>query len=256
MLPLPLKLLLTASLIAAATLAARRWGPVIGGWLVGLPLTSGPVSVFLALEQGRDFAARAALASLTSLPALAAFNLAYARLAPRTRWYTSLLGALGAFFPLLALCRALPVPLLAALLLAVTSFALALAFLPGRSDAPSRTLAPPRWDLPLRMLIATLIVLALTEAARSLGPRWVGLLSPLPVFSTVLAAFTHEQLGGAAAVALLRGVLVACFGVAAFFALVALLLPSAGLAATYGAAVVGTLLLNAGSLWLVRARRG
>jgi hypothetical protein len=41
--------LLTVKLIAAplvillATLAARRWGDAIGGWLVGLPLTSGPL---------------------------------------------------------------------------------------------------------------------------------------------------------------------------------------------------------------------
>src|SRR5207253_534085 len=46
------KVVLTPLLIAAATLAGRRWGPAVGGWLAGLPLTSGPVSVFLALEPG------------------------------------------------------------------------------------------------------------------------------------------------------------------------------------------------------------
>ena len=45
-----LKLVLTPALIAAASLAARRWGQAVGGWLVGLPLTSGPVAVFIALE--------------------------------------------------------------------------------------------------------------------------------------------------------------------------------------------------------------
>lgn len=252
MLPLPLKLLLTASLIAAATLAARRWGPIIGGWLVGLPLTSGPVSVFLALEQGHEFAMQAALASLTSLPALAAFNLVYARAASRARWHASLLAALVVFFPLLALCRRLALPLAVALGLALASFACALWLLPRPPHTASRPLAAPRWDLPLRMLIATSIVLALTEAARALGPRWVGLLSPFPVFSTVLAAFTHAQAGSAAAVALLRGVLAACFGVALFFTLVAVLLPL-GLVLAYGAAVGGALLLNAASLWGLRA---
>src|SRR5256885_13738533 len=58
------KLLLTPLLIAAVTLAGRRWGPAVGGWLAGLPLTSRPVSVFLALEQGPGVAARAAVGAL------------------------------------------------------------------------------------------------------------------------------------------------------------------------------------------------
>src|SRR6266542_2340199 len=59
-----LKLIVTPLLIAAATLVARRWGPGVGGWLAGFPLTSAPVSVFLALEQGPDFAAGAAVGTL------------------------------------------------------------------------------------------------------------------------------------------------------------------------------------------------
>src|SRR6184192_563504 len=61
---LALKLVLTPALIAIATLAGRRFGPSIGGWLVGLPFTSGPVSLFLALEQGTSFAAAAALGAI------------------------------------------------------------------------------------------------------------------------------------------------------------------------------------------------
>ena len=47
---LALKLTFAPILLAAATLAVRRWGEIVGGLLVGLPLTSGPISVFLALE--------------------------------------------------------------------------------------------------------------------------------------------------------------------------------------------------------------
>ena len=54
-----LKLTLTPILILTASLASRRWGQAIGGWLVALPLTTGPVTFFLALEQGNSFAARA-----------------------------------------------------------------------------------------------------------------------------------------------------------------------------------------------------
>jgi hypothetical protein len=51
---LALKLVVTPALIAAATLVGRRFGPSISGWLVGLPFTSGPVSLFLTLEDVRD----------------------------------------------------------------------------------------------------------------------------------------------------------------------------------------------------------
>src|SRR5206468_1618680 len=62
---LALKLVLTPALIGAVSLAGRRWGPGVSGWLVGFPLTSGPVAFFLALDQGVGFAAAAAVGSMT-----------------------------------------------------------------------------------------------------------------------------------------------------------------------------------------------
>ena len=61
-------------MVLAASLAARRWGEAVGGWLVGLPLTSGPVAVFLALEQGPAFATDAAAASNAGVVAQAALS--------------------------------------------------------------------------------------------------------------------------------------------------------------------------------------
>ena len=44
-----LKLLLTPLFILIVTLIGRRWGTLVSGLLVGLPLTSAPVALFLAL---------------------------------------------------------------------------------------------------------------------------------------------------------------------------------------------------------------
>ena len=44
-----LKLVLVPGLIALVTVAGRRFGPRIGGWLNALPLVAGPVLFFLAL---------------------------------------------------------------------------------------------------------------------------------------------------------------------------------------------------------------
>jgi hypothetical protein len=84
-----LKILLTPALVVVATLLARRWGPGVGGTIAGLPLTSTPVSIFLALEQGPMFAATAALGTLLGLLSQAALFLAYSWSARRAAWWTS-----------------------------------------------------------------------------------------------------------------------------------------------------------------------
>jgi hypothetical protein len=71
-----LKLSLAPLLVAAATLVARRSGRVAGGWLVGLPLTTGPVAVVLVAQEGAPFAARLAAGSLAGVAAQAGFALA------------------------------------------------------------------------------------------------------------------------------------------------------------------------------------
>jgi len=82
-----LKLLLVPGLVALVTLAVRRSGPAVGGWLAGLPIVAGPVLVFYALEQGDAFAARAAHATLAGLIATVGFAVTYALAARHLRWY-------------------------------------------------------------------------------------------------------------------------------------------------------------------------
>ena len=72
------KLLITPLILWAATSASRRWGDAVGGWLVGLPVISGPVSVYLYLDRGSDFAALAAAGSISGVISQAAFCIGYA----------------------------------------------------------------------------------------------------------------------------------------------------------------------------------
>jgi hypothetical protein len=242
-----LKLTLTPILIAAATLAARRWGPTIGGWFAGLPLTSGPVSVFLALEQGRPFAATAARNSILGLIGVAAFGVAYSRAAMRF----GPLGCLVAGFTTYAIAtiasQKLDAGPWATFAVVCAALCLALVALPRTPASESQT-PPPWWDLPLRIIAATAMVLAITTAAATLGPSWSGLLSPFPVFSSVLAAFAHAMSGRGAATRLQRGVVVGVFSFAAFFLVVALLVEHQSLAVTYVAASITALAINGASL--------
>jgi hypothetical protein len=69
--------LLAPLLVAAATLAARRLGPRIGGVVSAFPAIVGPVLLIDLLEHGATFTARAAAGTLLGLVALAAFNAVY-----------------------------------------------------------------------------------------------------------------------------------------------------------------------------------
>ena len=70
---LALKLVLTPILVGAASLAGRRWGAAVGGWLVGIPFTSAPIAFFLAVDFGQKFAAPAAAGIMDGTASQAAF---------------------------------------------------------------------------------------------------------------------------------------------------------------------------------------
>ncbi len=125
-----LKLLLTPLLIAALTLIGRRWGPAVSGAVAGLPLTSAPVSVFLALEQGTDFAARAATGTLVGLIAVGAFCFAYAFTASRRNWIASALAGIAAFLVSASLLALTPLNLVATFIIVVLFQAIVLRMMP------------------------------------------------------------------------------------------------------------------------------
>lgn len=244
------KIVLVPVLIGLLSVAGRRWGPVVGGWLAGLPWTSGPVAMFLALEHGTAFASSAAQGTVMGLISVAGFCLVYA-VAARTRgWAASVLIGWAAFFLLTVALNNVTLSLVLACGGTLAVLTVATMALPagGRSNAARSS---PWWEIPLRMVAALGMVLLITGAAASLGPRLSGLLSPFPIFATVLAAFTHQFDGADAAAALLRGVLIGMFSFALFFAILAATLTSWNVTAAFGAAVLGAIVMHAIGLRLI-----
>ncbi|PYM22821.1 MAG: hypothetical protein DME12_17380 [Candidatus Rokuibacteriota bacterium] len=246
------KLVITPALIAIATLVARRWGPGVAGWLAGFPLTSGPVSVFLALEQGPAFAADAAVGTLFGLAAMAICCLTYARIAHAASWPVSTGTGLLAFLICGAALRRVPPSLPLAFALVCVVLALSAIAMPATA-LPGRGLSPRGWDLPLRMAVGTAVVLLLTGAASWLGPALSGLLSPVPVFLLVLAAFAHRTEGAEVSIRILLGGIVGSFAFAVFFLVVGAALDRLGIVATYTLASGSTMVVN--SAVLVASRR-
>jgi hypothetical protein len=250
---LTLKLILTPVLIASVTLVGRRWGPSIGGWLMGFPLTSGPVSLLLALQYGLPFAAHAAIGTMAGIGSDCVFCVVYYVFARFTGWFGSSMAAIAGFLLATYLWNVASLPILPSILIVVAAAGIALWFIP-RQPVSNGVAEAPKWDMPARMGAAALFVLLLTTFANNLGPQLSGLISPFPVFTTVIAAFTHHQQGAKAAVQLLRGVALGTFAFASFFLVVALLLPGLGMALTYLAAVATTVAINGIALRFVQPK--
>jgi prolyl-tRNA editing enzyme YbaK/EbsC (Cys-tRNA(Pro) deacylase) len=227
------KVVVTPLLIGGASLAGRRWGHQVSGWLVGLPLTSGPVAFFLVTEQGHLFAAQAAVGMLAGTTSQLIFALAY-RYTPSVGWGAPLAAGCLAFAAATVGFSYLRWPAWPVFGLVITSLVVGYALI--RRTAPVResitsTKSVPRWDIPVRMLVATGVVLAITASAPLMGARLAGLLSPFPVFGGVLVVFTHHGYGRRAAIAVLDGLVLGWFAPAVFFLALALALPAIGLAA-------------------------
>src|SRR5512143_964340 len=158
-----LKVLITPALIGTASLAGRRWGHSISGWLIALPLTTGPITFFLALSHGPAFAASAAAGTLAGGISQAAFVMAYSQLAWRWKWPYSLAAATLGFAVCTAALEQVTFPLVPLFAVIFLVFMLVLKALPRQADPNEATdTLPPRWDIPLRMLIATVSVLLIT----------------------------------------------------------------------------------------------
>jgi uncharacterized membrane protein (GlpM family) len=94
---LALKLLLVPIFIGLVSLAGKRWGPTIAGWLAGFPVVTGPILLLLWLEQGAKFARGAAVYSLAAVVPGMVFAVVYAWASRRWRWPLTAALAYGAW---------------------------------------------------------------------------------------------------------------------------------------------------------------
>jgi len=246
------KLVTTPLLMALVTWAARRLGPTASGILVGLPLTSGPVLVFLFLQEGPAFAARAAVGTLLGLISVTAFSVGYGFASARSPWPVALaVGVVAYGISTWDLRRLSPAPVQA---LGVVLLVLLLSLValpdPGAVGRP----VMPSGALPLRMVVATAVVVSVTALAQALGPELSGLLAPIPVFTAIVAVLSHRSGGRTVVVKTLRGVIVGNLGCAAFFAVVASELGRRPAGVVFLAASLAGLVL-AGLSFLVMRRR-
>lgn len=248
-----LKLVLAPALISSASLAGRRWGPAISGWVIGLPLTTGPVIFFLALQQGTSYAATAALGTLSGAISLSLFTLVYSWLAQYCRWPLTVSLSGGLFLLTTFALRQLTFAAVPLFISALAVVLISLRLMPSVPASSQQAETPlPHWDLPARVLIATTIVIALTGVSPWLDPRLTGLLATFPIYTTIVAAFAQHLQGFAAAVRVQQGVLVGMFAFAFFYLILTVTLAPSGVLLAFACAIVVAAPIQAGSLLILR----
>lgn len=223
---LVLKLTLVPTLIACITLAGRRWGASVAGWLSAFPVVAAPILFFIAIEQGPAFAATAAAATLSAVLAILVFALAYAWTATRLSWQWCVLTAFAAYTLAVTVLKWWSPSVTAAALTVLGVLMLTPSLFPRMAGAPASAAARPN-DLHLRMIAGAALVLFVTHFSMQLGPQLSGILAMFPVMSSVLTVFSHRQAGATFAVNLLRGTVLGYYAFASFCIVLSILLQSA-----------------------------
>lgn len=237
------KLFATPVIIAMAGWASARWGAAAGGWMAGLPLTTGPISIFLAIEYGSVFASQAALGTLLAMPAIAAFAFGYVTASLRGHgWLVCAIVSQLSYFLIVALVVPFTFPTWMVFCLSLLSLGIGLAMV-GLGNRPVLVSLSTRSVLVLRMIVTTTLVMVITLVAPHLGPLLSGILSTVLIVAGVLAAASHRQHGPSGGNAVIRGMMMGQISFLGFLTVVWALLPILGLA-TYLVAIAVALVLG------------
>lgn len=199
------KLLVSIVVVLGLSLIAERLSPRVAGVLSGYPLGTAILLYFIAVEQGRGFAAQSAVFAVAGFAATLAFLYAYHRAVriggQMANWAGALLGSIAGLAAFLAVSLAVVAAspgLMAAIALTLAALAAAMIGFRAIENQPLTT----RVRLTLTVLgvragLAAAIVIGVSGAAATIGPKWAGLFSGFPITLYPLILILHLTYGAA-----------------------------------------------------------
>lgn len=210
------RMAVTAAFLLAATVTAERAGPLVGGLVATLPISAGPVYIFLALDHGAHFIGESALGSLVSNGINIVFALTYALLAQKRSLVVSLSGAFAVWTVFSWLTGFVPWTLPAAIVFNAAVLAVSLWL-----SASLRHVRSPqvkaRWqDLAMRAAMVALLVGAVVTLSYHIGPVASGNLAVFPIVLSSIILILHRRVGGPATAAVMANAVIGLggFGIA------------------------------------------
>ena len=196
---LALKMVLTAAVVVAASVAVERSGPFVGALIGALPTAAGAAYVILALEQPPDFIAASAIGTVAVSGAVGIFALVYTVLAQRHGLMVSLGAATVVWFAVAYALRTVDWTPFRAVAISVAIFAVTIPL-----SRRYRAVGGPikfmrkRFDIPLRALTVALVVAVVTTASSAIGAFASGMFALFPIILGSSIAIMHPRIGGKA----------------------------------------------------------
>jgi hypothetical protein len=210
------KMAVTALFVTAATIIAERLGAIVGALVATLPVSAGPVYVFLALDHDSTFISSSAIASLALNSATAIYLTAYVLIAQRHSMWLSISLAFAMWLAAVLMlspvqwtawsASALNFIVFTGCIIIVQPFCLV------RIPPTTR----PWYDFVLRAGLVALLVGVIVTLSFQIGPTGSGVLAVFPVIYTSIMLILHRRIGGPATAAVLANAVAALagFGVA------------------------------------------
>ena len=201
-----LKIIIAPVIVLSVSFLQRRFGDRFGGWLIGLPITTGPFIFIIGLQEGIAFAGHTARGVLLGQIALIVFCLAYSYSALKFPWPLAIalgtIACIGTGF----LVTSIKVSLWVSMPLLVLTWLAAMKFWPKAALAAQK-ITHPHWELPVRIVVTLVLLVSLSALAPHIGAKATGALSTYPVIASVIGAFNQRRFGPSATVSTLRGLM-------------------------------------------------
>jgi hypothetical protein len=190
---LVLKCITTPFLTALVGWAQKRWGQRIAGLLNGFPLLAGPVSMFLAYEQGMSFSMQSAPSVSTGMLGFAFFLVVYAEAAKKYGWFLSAFLGSSSWLGVVALLNFLNPNPQWAFVCGWSAVIIIAVYVRRQPVVLVRGMPSMPYGLIVRAVVTLAILLIATSIAAFVGPKYSGYLSSFPVISLVLYGFTQAH---------------------------------------------------------------
>lgn len=209
-----LRMAVTAAFLLAATITAERAGPLIGGLVATLPISAGPVYVFLALDHDAHFIAQGALGSLATNVLNVLFAVTYALLAQKRSLLTSLSGAFAVRIALSLVVAQVHWTLARAVAFNTVVIAVSLWVVRPLRDIRVAAIRARWYDLVIRAAMVSLLVGVVVTLSFTIGPTTSGNLAVFPIVLTSIIIILHRRIGGPATAAIMANAVIGLGGFA------------------------------------------
>jgi uncharacterized membrane protein (GlpM family) len=190
-----IKLAVAISVVLGLSIVTERISPKLAGILAGIPTGSAITLFFIGLENGTDFASQAALYNMIGIIAMQALLFAYYKASITFKGnslvLSSILSVTG-YLIVIYLLQFLPKDIPLAVLLPLASiFLFTYLFRKIENTKITERIKLSPAVVLARAIAAAAIILAVTEVAGLVGPKWAGLLTAFPTTTFPLLLIVH-----------------------------------------------------------------